>query len=625
MDKTVFLIILISGLNTLTSCITHQYHLVNMNKTWTEAQSYCREIYTDLASISDSEDYDSLLTLLSYTNSDYGEAWIGLRFGRWMWSLVGNETEGISNGWPAGYPWLQSGLFSYSYWQKTCVIMTSNGMWSVNNCDAYNYFVCFDGRLNATQTFVIITNNMTWNQAQSYCRENYTDLAVVRNQTENQVIQNLLPRLRIARSVIVNISVIVSQGNYNFYPVWIGLYRDGSWSDGSNSSLNINAGYNEEPGVIGLNESCVTVQTSQYFYESFGRNCNITLPFVCYSELCSISLNTSHQYHLVNMNKNWTEAQSYCRETYTDLATVSDTEDYDSLTCLINSTLGSSGRAWIGLKFNWRWSLENNETEGISSGWPGGYPWYQNVYMYNNWHFCVLMDTFNGQWQGFYCEINIYFVCYDGRQNATQTFVLVQEGKTWYQAQSYCRDNYTDLAIVRNQAENQAIRNLTQNINTYSVYLGNQGVNQSLVNNTQTNYFYPVWIGLYSNESWLYLINRHILCNLAHHNMNLFFPIAPELTRTSLGVKFLTRTLLPESRGSADTVVASAPVGELWQAIAKDHGIPASDWASTACIIAPMESDESSSVYSGIVPSETVVSLDNASASIFSFPVDNEW
>ncbi|XP_028976747.2 macrophage mannose receptor 1-like isoform X2 [Esox lucius] len=448
--------------------------------TWSEAQSYCRETYTDLATISDTKEYYNLLNLLYHTDGYSGEVWIGLKFSNWRWSLENNETEGISNGWPAGYPWFQNGYYTFSDVLKSCVILSPhNGLWYGYDCYSHYYFVCYNGTQNATQTFVLVKESTTWYQAQSYCRLHYTDLAIVRNQTENQAIQNL--------TRIVYYSYSINVGNqtqtyyyYNYYTVWIGLYRDGSWSDGSNSSLYLYANSYEDPDSIGLNESCVTVQTSQYLFQSIVMNCNTTVPFVCYSDQCISSPNISHQYHLVNMQMTWTEAQSYCRESYTDLATVSDTEEYNSLVCQINSTLGNSGQVWIGLKFNWRWSLEDTETEGITNGWPGGFPWVQNGLFFSIWQVCVLMNTYNAQWQEYICDTYNYFVCYDGRQNATQTFVLVKERMTWYQAQSYCRVHYTDLAIVRNQTENQAIQNQTQTYYNYN----------------------PVWIGLYRDRSW---------------------------------------------------------------------------------------------------------------------------
>ncbi|KAJ7997494.1 hypothetical protein DPEC_G00229610 [Dallia pectoralis] len=412
MNKTGFLIILSSGLCSLALCISRQYHFVNKQKTWTEAQSYCRETYTDLASISDQNDQDSLNSLFTSRGSYSGQAWIGLKYDSWRWSLEDTETGGVSNGWSGGYPWYQYGYSTYSNDQQECVMMyTTYGRWYGGSCDSSNYFVCYDGRENANQTFILVTQPKTWYQAQSYCREHYTDLAVVRDQTENQAIFN-----------------ISQNAGYTCNWLWIGLYRTGSWSNKGNSS----------------------VSTSTY-------------------------------YHLVNKQKTWTEAQSYCRLTYTDLATVSDSEDYDSLICLINSTLGNSSQAWVGLKFsNWRWSVEDNVTEVITDGW-SEYPWSQTGSTFNDWQkTCVLMNAYDRQWQGHSCDsFYTFFVCYDGKQNASQTFILVTQWSTWHQAQSYCREHYTDLAVVRNQTEYQAIKDLTQNL-----------------------YYYSVWIGLYRNGTW---------------------------------------------------------------------------------------------------------------------------
>ena len=36
-----------TGLCTLSSCLTHEYNYINNPKNWTEAQSYCKEKYTD--------------------------------------------------------------------------------------------------------------------------------------------------------------------------------------------------------------------------------------------------------------------------------------------------------------------------------------------------------------------------------------------------------------------------------------------------------------------------------------------------------------------------------------------------------------------------------------------------
>ncbi|KAI4874923.1 hypothetical protein NFI96_009232, partial [Prochilodus magdalenae] len=51
--------------------------------------------------------------------------------------------------------------------------------------------------------------------------------------------------------------------------------------------------------------------------------------------------------HFVTESKSWTEAQSYCIECYTDLATIDNMEEMNRLINTVNSSY--SGLAWIGL------------------------------------------------------------------------------------------------------------------------------------------------------------------------------------------------------------------------------------------------------------------------------------
>uniref|UniRef100_A0A671YS98 C-type lectin domain-containing protein n=1 Tax=Sparus aurata TaxID=8175 RepID=A0A671YS98_SPAAU len=106
-------------------------------------------------------------------------------------------------------------------------------------------------------TFVLITTSMNWTEAQSYCREHHTDLASVRNMTENQKVKDLVPAGQ---------------------KVWIGLFRDSwKWSDGSDSSFKDWAPGEPEGG----NQACVVV-----YLRSDGtwrdNPCDQNRPFVCY-------------------------------------------------------------------------------------------------------------------------------------------------------------------------------------------------------------------------------------------------------------------------------------------------------------------------------------------------------
>ncbi|RXN22926.1 secretory phospholipase A2 receptor [Labeo rohita] len=44
-------------------------------------------------------------------------------------------------------------------------------------------------------------------------------------------------------------------------------------------------------------------------------------------------------------------------------------------------------------------------------------------------------------------------------QDQTPFYSLIPENKTWFEAQLYCRENHTDLVTIRNEEENQLVKN----------------------------------------------------------------------------------------------------------------------------------------------------------------------
>lgn len=66
-----------------------------------------------------------------------------------------------------------------------------------------------------------------------------------------------------------------------------------------------------------------------------------------------------HQYHYVPDLKTWTEAQSYCTQTYTNLATVESTEEMNQLINTVSSA-GYNSEVWIGVYFyiSWIWTYD---------------------------------------------------------------------------------------------------------------------------------------------------------------------------------------------------------------------------------------------------------------------------
>ncbi|XP_059381521.1 macrophage mannose receptor 1-like [Carassius carassius] len=379
----------------------------------------------------------------------YGLAWIGLYddLNSWRWSLDNTTLDGGYKRWYVSQP-LNSGGNSL------CVyLLNTQGTWIERPCDVELLFVCYDGRVNASTSYVFIEQSKSWSEAQSYCREHHTDLASIRNEDENYRIRTIL----------------------SYYSVvWIGLYRTRSWSDQSNSSFsNWRTG---QPDNAGFCEYCTAVSFSDSGSWT-DENCNIAFPFICYSGLAS-----SRQYYFVSENKTWTEAQRYCRQNYFDLATIDNMEEMNSL---INTVNGSyNGSAWIGLYDDvnsWRWSLEDNDF--YQEGERDFRNWYHQPDNNGGKELCVFMNG-DGKWVDSPCDYYNTFVCYDDRVNASQRYVLVRDSKTWSEAQRYCREKYTDLASVRNEEEYQQILTIT----SACVY--------------DNCFVYTIWIGLYRNRLW---------------------------------------------------------------------------------------------------------------------------
>uniref|UniRef100_A0A671L861 C-type lectin domain-containing protein n=1 Tax=Sinocyclocheilus anshuiensis TaxID=1608454 RepID=A0A671L861_9TELE len=95
--------------------------------TWRDAQSYCRQHHTDLASISSPEQQN----LISKESS----LWIGLFLDSWEWS---NQWSYFFRYWAADQPLL-------SLVSSNCAGMstTDSGKWAQYSCDLKQPFICY--------------------------------------------------------------------------------------------------------------------------------------------------------------------------------------------------------------------------------------------------------------------------------------------------------------------------------------------------------------------------------------------------------------------------------------------------------------------------------------------------
>lgn len=130
--------------------------------------------------------------------------------------------------------------------------------------------------------------------------------------------------------------------------------------------------------------------------------------------LCALTFCAPREYHFIDSPQSWSQAQSHCRQHYTDLATVRNIEE---MNLLVNTALQTSGgfreKAWIGLYDNltsWQWSYERGlYDQPISyTNWALGEP---DVFLGNE--MCVKMGL-EGQWEDAQCRLNYSFICYDG-------------------------------------------------------------------------------------------------------------------------------------------------------------------------------------------------------------------
>ncbi|XP_041858775.1 C-type mannose receptor 2-like [Melanotaenia boesemani] len=252
MEKVLLFICAASALCVVLSLPTRQYHFVNDLKNWTEARSYCREKYSDLATIDNMEDVELLNKI---TKSNMMSAWIGLYddWNSWRWSM--SNADFYKDGEAGFRNWGTDPINTYGL-KECCTRMGTNGLWFDAPCEFKHRLVCVNIS-GQNVSFVGINEIRTWTEAQSYCRENYTDLASVRNMAENQKVTNLFP------------------GQY----VWIGLFRDSwKWVDGRNRSFT----YWVEDQPYGPDQQCVVSN----FADSGkweDRYCNLMMPFICES------------------------------------------------------------------------------------------------------------------------------------------------------------------------------------------------------------------------------------------------------------------------------------------------------------------------------------------------------
>ncbi|XP_051501996.1 L-selectin-like [Myxocyprinus asiaticus] len=148
------------------------------------------------------------------------------------------------------------------------------------------------------------------------------------------------------------------------------------------------------------------------------------LPFAFLPALIPIAFSLPQLFYYVPVNMNWGEAQKYCRQHYTDLATIDSQTDVDELvkttgTLFPGPVVDFNNLIWIGLHradatAPWIWSDQSNS---MFRSWDSGQP--NNMF---GKQFCAA-TTPDGLWNDWDCGTKYTSVCYSVRK---RTIVRVE-------------------------------------------------------------------------------------------------------------------------------------------------------------------------------------------------------
>ncbi|KAM9723735.1 macrophage mannose receptor 1-like [Menidia menidia] len=168
------------------------------------------------------------------------------------------------------------------------------------------------------------------------------------------------------------------------------------------------------------------------------------------------------QYHYIPREMSWTKARQFCREKYTDLATFDSMDDLSRLKADF-----SYSWAWIGLwddpenwktsmgndTNSWRWSATGETSRTGYQNWGSEEP---NYYGANQK--CVVIGD-GALWLDDTCETKREFICFNVSENNKKNYFHIPTSETWQSAQQHCREHFTDLAMIENEAENTEANN----------------------------------------------------------------------------------------------------------------------------------------------------------------------
>ncbi|KAI5629825.1 hypothetical protein C0J50_7876, partial [Silurus asotus] len=283
--------------------------------------------------------------------------------------------------------------------------------------------------LSQIREYIYVSQKMNWIAAQTYCRQQYGDLASITTEEENQRAANVT--------------------GLNEFEAFIGLNRTAphaniwQWSAGERPYFT--KWHLGEPNDI-TGESC-TLFTTNGWYDV---TCDVNHPVLCQrSEI--------REYIYVSQKMNWTTAQTYCRQHYDDFASITTEEESQRAEMIA----GPNVTHWIGLNRTapnvniWQWSA--GEEFSYTNWFPG------EPNDCNGKESCTA--TFQNCWNDMDCKTYFPFMC-------QRRFILVEEKKTWDEALQHCRNHNSNLTVMRFETLADPLKIKTEQAQTASMWTG---------------------------------------------------------------------------------------------------------------------------------------------------------
>ncbi|KAJ8365990.1 hypothetical protein SKAU_G00148210 [Synaphobranchus kaupii] len=172
------------------------------------------------------------------------------------------------------------------------------------------------------------------------------------------------------------------------------------------------------------------------------------------SRTCRVVTESStERYILITEKKNWTEAQSYCRQHHTDLVSVRNRTENEKVKDRLPKPRVNW---WIGLYKNWKWS---DQSKSSYRNWKTN-----SDHLNREDRICTAVSS--GEWKEKKCKQKCHFICYE------DNLILVKQNKTWDEALTYCRQHHDDLVSVPTETLQHWVKRRAESASTGHVWLG---------------------------------------------------------------------------------------------------------------------------------------------------------